>query len=97
MFAGIELPLVRHLAGIEHAGQQPVQADAVKRFTLMPLAALGRPGLGEPPAALQFAHHGQQRPTFQVQVEDGYLIALAKQGDATAYDRIVRFNRVLLL
>ncbi len=26
----------------------------------------------------------------QVQVEDGYLIALAKQGDATAYDRIVR-------
>ena len=26
----------------------------------------------------------------QLQVEDGYLIALAKQGDATAYDRIVR-------
>src|SRR3954447_9597183 len=26
----------------------------------------------------------------QVQVEDGYLIALAKQGDATAYDAIVR-------
>src|SRR5438128_6383444 len=26
----------------------------------------------------------------QVQVEDGYLIALAKQGDAGAYDRIVR-------
>ena len=26
----------------------------------------------------------------QVQVDDGYLIALAKQGDATAYDRIVR-------
>ena len=26
----------------------------------------------------------------QVQVEDGYLIALAKQGDATAYDRLVR-------
>jgi len=26
----------------------------------------------------------------QVNVEDGYLIALAKQGDATAYDRIVR-------
>ncbi len=26
----------------------------------------------------------------QVQVEDGYLIALAKQGDGTAYDRIVR-------
>jgi RNA polymerase sporulation-specific sigma factor len=26
----------------------------------------------------------------QVQVEDGYLIALAKQGDPTAYDRIVR-------
>jgi RNA polymerase sporulation-specific sigma factor len=26
----------------------------------------------------------------QVQVEDGYLIALAKQGDATSYDRLVR-------
>jgi RNA polymerase sporulation-specific sigma factor len=26
----------------------------------------------------------------QVQVEDGFLIALAKQGDRTAYDRIVR-------
>lgn len=26
----------------------------------------------------------------QVQVDDAYLIALAKQGDATAYDRIVR-------
>jgi RNA polymerase sporulation-specific sigma factor len=26
----------------------------------------------------------------QVQVDDGYLIALAKQGDPTAYDRIVR-------
>ncbi|HVW18995.1 MAG TPA: RNA polymerase sporulation sigma factor SigH [Solirubrobacteraceae bacterium] len=26
----------------------------------------------------------------QLQVDDGYLIALAKQGDATAYDRIVR-------
>src|SRR5438045_6234090 len=26
----------------------------------------------------------------QVQVEDGYLIALAKQGDATAYDEMVR-------
>lgn len=26
----------------------------------------------------------------QVQVDDSYLIALAKQGDATAYDRIVR-------
>src|SRR6201747_582483 len=26
----------------------------------------------------------------QLQVEDGYLIALAKQGDPTAYDRIVR-------
>jgi RNA polymerase sporulation-specific sigma factor len=25
-----------------------------------------------------------------VQVDDGYLIALAKQGDATAYDRIIR-------
>ena len=29
-------------------------------------------------------------PQGQVQVEDGYLIALAKQGDAIAYDRIVR-------
>jgi RNA polymerase sporulation-specific sigma factor len=26
----------------------------------------------------------------QVQVDDGYLIALAKQGDATAYDRLIR-------
>jgi RNA polymerase sporulation-specific sigma factor len=26
----------------------------------------------------------------QVQVEDGYLIALAKQGDATSYERLVR-------
>jgi RNA polymerase sporulation-specific sigma factor len=26
----------------------------------------------------------------QVQVDDRYLIALAKQGDPTAYDRIVR-------
>jgi RNA polymerase sporulation-specific sigma factor len=26
----------------------------------------------------------------QVQVEDGYLIALAKQGDPTSYDRLVR-------
>ena len=26
----------------------------------------------------------------QVKVDDGYLIALAKQGDATAYDRLVR-------
>jgi RNA polymerase sporulation-specific sigma factor len=29
-------------------------------------------------------------PQDQVKVEDGYLIALAKQGDATAYDRLVR-------
>jgi RNA polymerase sporulation-specific sigma factor len=29
-------------------------------------------------------------PQGQVQVDDGYLIALAKQGDPTAYDRIVR-------
>ncbi len=29
-------------------------------------------------------------PQGQVQVDDLYLIALAKQGDATAYDRIVR-------
>jgi RNA polymerase sporulation-specific sigma factor len=29
-------------------------------------------------------------PQGQVQVDDGYLIALAKQGDAIAYDRIVR-------
>src|SRR6195952_4033956 len=29
-------------------------------------------------------------PQGQVQVDDGYLIALAKQGDRTAYDRIVR-------
>ena len=26
----------------------------------------------------------------QLQVEDGYLIALAKQGNAAAYDRLVR-------
>ena len=26
----------------------------------------------------------------QVQVEDGYLIALAKQGNTQAYDRLVR-------
>ncbi len=31
-----------------------------------------------------------RNPHGQVQVDDGYLIALAKQGDATAYDRIVR-------
>src|SRR5437764_2004726 len=31
-----------------------------------------------------------QNTQGQVQVDDGYLIALAKQGDATAYDRIVR-------
>jgi RNA polymerase sporulation-specific sigma factor len=35
-------------------------------------------------ARLSLSAHGQ------VQVEDGYLIALAKQGDPTAYDRIVR-------
>jgi RNA polymerase sporulation-specific sigma factor len=29
-------------------------------------------------------------PQDQVKVDDGYLIALAKQGDATAYDRLVR-------
>jgi len=29
-------------------------------------------------------------PQDQVKVEDAYLIALAKQGDATAYDRLVR-------
>src|SRR3954449_7647517 len=29
-------------------------------------------------------------PQGQVQVDDGYLIALAKQGEAIAYDRIVR-------
>src|SRR5246500_5370247 len=29
-------------------------------------------------------------PQGQLQVEDGYLIALAKQGNADAYDRIVR-------
>ncbi|HMJ34027.1 MAG TPA: sigma factor, partial [Baekduia sp.] len=29
-------------------------------------------------------------PQGQVQVDDGYLIALAKSGDAIAYDRIVR-------
>ena len=31
-----------------------------------------------------------QHSQGQVQVDDGYLIALAKQGDALAYDRIVR-------
>ena len=31
-----------------------------------------------------------QTSQAQVQVDDGYLIALAKQGDPTAYDRIVR-------
>lgn len=31
-----------------------------------------------------------QNPQVQVQVDDHYLIALAKAGDATAYDRIVR-------
>lgn len=31
-----------------------------------------------------------QKPQAQVQVDDMYLIALAKQGDATAYNRIVR-------
>jgi len=31
-----------------------------------------------------------RNPQSQVQVDDLYLIALAKQGDATAYDRIVR-------
>ncbi len=31
-----------------------------------------------------------QHAQGQVQVDDGYLIALAKQGDALAYDRIVR-------
>ena len=30
------------------------------------------------------------RSQGQVQVDDGYLIALAKQGDATSYDRLVR-------
>ncbi len=30
------------------------------------------------------------RSQGQVQVDDGYLIALAKQGDPTAYDRLVR-------
>ena len=35
-------------------------------------------------ARLSAGTHGQ------VQVDDGYLIALAKQGDALAYDRIVR-------
>jgi RNA polymerase sporulation-specific sigma factor len=30
------------------------------------------------------------RPQDQLQVDDGYLIALAKQGDPTAYDRLVR-------
>jgi RNA polymerase sporulation-specific sigma factor len=29
-------------------------------------------------------------PQAQVQVDDGYLIALAKQGDPTSYDRLVR-------
>ena len=29
-------------------------------------------------------------PQAEVQVEDGYLLALAKQGDATSYDRLVR-------
>src|SRR5579885_18731 len=31
-----------------------------------------------------------QNSHSQLQVDDGFLIALAKQGDATAYDRIVR-------
>ena len=31
-----------------------------------------------------------QQSQSQVKVEDGYLIALAKQGDPTAYDRLVR-------
>jgi RNA polymerase sporulation-specific sigma factor len=30
------------------------------------------------------------RPQDKLQVDDGYLIALAKQGDPTAYDRLVR-------
>ncbi len=29
-------------------------------------------------------------PQSQLQVDDGYLIALAKQGDPTAYDRLIR-------
>jgi RNA polymerase sporulation-specific sigma factor len=34
--------------------------------------------------------HLSHKPHAQVQVDDMYLIALAKQGDATAYNRIVR-------
>ena len=55
---------------------------------------------GEEYATEQFPLHSLQKGTLvarlsfnpqgQVQVDDGYLIALAKQGDAIAYDRIVR-------
>jgi len=55
---------------------------------------------GEECATEQFPLHSLQKGTLvarlsfnpqgQVQVDDGYLIALAKQGDAIAYDRIVR-------
>ena len=31
-----------------------------------------------------------QKPQGQLHVDDGYLIALAKQGNADAYDRLVR-------
>jgi RNA polymerase sporulation-specific sigma factor len=36
------------------------------------------------------ARLSQTRAQAQVQLEDGYLIALAKQGSADAYDRLVR-------
>src|ERR1700712_840849 len=55
---------------------------------------------GEECATEQFPLHSLQKGTLvarlsfnpqgQVQVDDGYLLALAKQGDRTAYDRIVR-------
>src|SRR6201989_2367354 len=55
---------------------------------------------GEECATKQFPLHSCRKdslvarlsfnPQGQVQVDDGYLIALAKQGDPIAYDRIVR-------
>ena len=37
-----------------------------------------------------FVARSLQKPQAQVQLDDGYLIALAKQGSPDAYDRLVR-------
>src|SRR5882672_2665649 len=71
MLAGVDFLFVFHLAQVDGAGEQVVQAALGKPLPApkVPLARL--PALGQPVSLLQLLDHGEQPLVFQVQLEDG--------------------------